>query len=547
MYFEFTDEEKREQEALKAAYDKLFKEDEAKIDALRPDDPEPDPVRLEQIQKQRKQKPKRNQKAIVEWEEAEAKLNEEARKVVDEWYSAGSAEWHAARAAYFERQAEYVKKCDELFEKAKKRYLAGFGNDPEKLYEDACAQIEALIKRHYFEYEKDSKNGATWRAYDVRVQKDGSYRLDTEETRKRILTDLEPFFAALSGVDGYVDRITVYLDQALKMSPYVSSEGDIFGEVTIREEKSLTVVRPKNYKRPNNKSHNLLFKDELTTTNSNHFEPVGLNRQKSVVVYANFVPPAAAEAFGLDDYDERVYAAVGSCLLAGNTFIPLSMLYNRGMMGLSPNTRGKDLTPAIERDILKSLAMFDGRVTLTNDPTGEHDDDPNFESMLISEPLLFYQYREEKVHGQLTKGILIPSNYVPVGYRIAEANNNELLTDRIESIHVEGLNYSRDNVIIANATYKEVKRIQYDNNKKRYSHEIPENKRTITYALIAERMKRDFDTMSPTERNRLKGKIDACMKSYQASRLFDRYEHKRDATKSFYAVVLYFDEVKKIT
>ena len=102
-------------------------------------------------------------------------------------------------------------------------------------------------------------------------------------------------------------------------------------------------------------------------------------------------------------------------------------------------------------------------------------------------------------------------------------------------------------MIIANATYKEVKRIQYDNNKKRYSHEIPENKRTITYALIAERMKRDFDTMSPTERNRLKGKIDACMKSYQASRLFDRYEHKRDATKSFYAVVLYFDEVKKIT
>ena len=53
--------------------------------------------------------------------------------------------------------------------------------------------------------------------------------------------------------------------------------------------------------------------------------------------------------------------------------------------------------------------------------------------------------------------------------------------------------------------------------------------------------------MSPTERNRLKKKIDACMKSYQESRLFDRYEHKRDG-KTFYAVVIYFEpEPKKLT
>lgn len=562
MFFDLTPAEKRNIQALEDAYAKLISEAETKVAALRAGDPEPDPKRLDAIAKKKRalyaKRPKapvdpdeiatfHESKAYKEWYAKVRPLEEESQKIIDDWFLAGSEEWYAARAELFKLEQELAESRQELFNKARERYVASLGNDPEKVYQDACWQVGELIARPYFAYENDIKLSDEWRAYDVRVLPDGSFRLDVEKTRERIVKDLELHFAALQGKDGYVDRLTVYIDQAIKTSPYTSSDGTLFGAVRPREEKSLTTVRPREYKRPNNKSHNLLFKNELTTTDASHFEPVGLNRQKSVVVYANFVPPRAAEALGLDDYDERVYAAVGSCILAGNTFIPFSMLYNRGMMGLSPSTRGKDLTPAIEADIIKSLSMFDGRITLTNDPTGQKaESDPDFVAISVNEPLLFYQIREEKVHGQVTRGIAVPASYVPVGYRIAEANRNELLTDRIETIHVDGLNYSRDNLIIANATFKQVKRIQYENERKRYAHEIPENKRTITYALIAERMKRDFDSMSPTERNRLKKKIDACMQSYKASKLFYRYEHKRDVNKSYYAVVLYFDEPKKL-
>lgn len=569
MFFEFTKEEREEAQTIEDAYAKLIEDAEKKVDALRPSDPEPDPKKLAAIAKKRKalyaKKPILSSEELTrmakkvgtesdagllaykKWEEAYNKLSDEETKIIDEWYLAGSEAWYAARAELFKLEENLAKARSDFLEKARIRYVASLGKEPERIYQDACRQVSELIVRPYFAYENEIKTSVEWSAYDVRAQKDGSFKLDTEETRKRIMKDLELYFAALIDNDTYLDRLTVFIDQTLKASPYVSSEGTLFGKVKPQEEKSLTTTRPREYKRPNNKSHNLLFKNELTTTDSNHFEPVGLNRQKSVIVYANFVPPRAAEALGLDDYDERVYAAVGSCILAGNTFIPFSMLYNRGMMGLSPSTRGKDLTPAIEADIIKSLSMFDGRITLTNDPTGERaKEDPDFVTVSVNEPLLFYQIREERVHGQITRGIAVPSSYVPVGYRIAEANRNELLTDRIESIHVDGLNYSRDNLIVANATYKQVKRIQYENDKKRYTHELPENKRTITYALIAERMKRDFDTMPQTERSRLKKKIDACMQSYQKSGHFYRYEHKRDATKTFYAVVLYFDEPKKL-
>lgn len=101
---------------------------------------------------------------------------------------------------------------------------------------------------------------------------------------------------------------------------------------------------------------------------------------------------------------------------------------------------------------------------------------------------------------------------------------------------------------LANATFKRVKEIQYKNDKKRYDREIPENERTIRYDTMAEKAGLDFSTMSATERSRFKSRLDKYMKSYQSNGLFARYEHKKDATKSFYAVVIYFEaEPKKIS
>lgn len=572
MIIDFTEEELKRLQALEDGYEKLLNELEKKILELRPDDPEPDEEEYRRLQDSRPTPPKppkpiemRDGTPVYSKEEYDAyrnspeyqayaaenkRINDAVSKLYDDWYAAGSKAWKEARKKYEKLEKELVQARNDLIQRAEDRQFTALGDDPTAILEDAFTQAERLVFNRYNYYDH-LRSGGSFSARDVRLQEDGNFRLDTTETRRIILGALERHIKALP--DDLVEELLEFIDRTLATNPFVSDAGTLGATVeqverpeTTTTEKGLSAIRPKTYKRPNTKPHNLLFNNELTTTDRNYFEPVGLNKEKSVVVYANFIPPKAAELLGLDDYHERLYAAVGSCLFAGNQFIPFSMLYNRGMLGLSPKKRGKDITPTIEKDIIDGLAMFDGRVTLTNDPTGEHESDPDFKKITINEPLLFYQIREERVHGQITRGIAIPSGYVPVGYRVGELNN-EIQTDPIEAINVPDLNYSRDNIIIANATYKRVKEIQYHDSKKRYKREIPENQRTITYKYIAEKMKRSFSDMTPTERNRLKKKIDSCMKSYQASKLFDHYEHKRDASKAFYAVVLYFEpEPKKL-
>lgn len=590
MIINFTDEELKKLHAIEDGYDKLLKDLEAKIRKLRPDEPDFDLFGREDIAKLEEQRPPappmpepmeyrddidgRDHVPIYRKEDLEAyhkspeylayiaenkRITDEIDTIYNTWLNAGSKKWREARDRYTELEHEKSQAIKDFIDKIEDERFNAL-SDTTAILEDAYNQVEQLIVNRYNYYDRMNQSG-DFSARDVRALDDGRFRLDTAETKRIILGAIERHIKALP--EDLKQDLDEYIERALLASPFVSDTGVLFALVKKREtqettEKGLSAIRPRDYKRPNTKPHNLLFNNELTTDNPNYFEPVGLNKQKSVIVYANFLPPQAVSELGLDDYDERVYAAVGSCLFAGNQFIPFSMLYNRGVLGLSPKERGREITPNIEKDIITSLSKFDGRITITNDPTGELSKrDPDFKKEVINEPLLFYQIREETVHGQVTRGIAIPSGYIPVGYRYGELNGNEILTDRIESIHVDGLNYSRDNIIIANATYKRVKEIQYHNDQKRYSRELPENKRTITYEYIAQRVaneqsgsstteeKKVFASMSPTERNRLKKKIDSCMKSYQASGLFDRYEHKRDSTKSFYAVVIYFEEKTK--
>lgn len=591
MIINFTDEELKKLHAIEDGYDKLLSDLEAKIRELRPDKPDfsiddedyiklaeqrPTPPPMPEPIEYRDGIDGRDHVPIYRKEDLEAyykspeylaykaeneRISQEEDDLYNSWLKAGSKEWRKARDKYFKLDEEKSQAITDFIQKIEDERFNAL-SDPTAILEDAYSQVEQLIINRYNYYDHMNQTG-DFSALDVRLQDNGLFRLDTAETKRNIYGALSRHIKALP--EDLKEDLDEYIERALTASPFVSDTGVLGALVKKRDtqettEKGLSAIRPRDYKRPNTKPHNLLFNNELTSDDRNYFEPIGLNKQKSVIVYANFLPSQAVSELGLDDYDERIYAGVGSCLFAGNNFIPFSMLYNRGVLGLSPKERGREITPNIEKDIITSLSKFDGRITITNDPTGELSrQDPDFKKEVINEPLLFYQIREETVHGQVTRGIAIPSGYIPVGYRYGELNGNEILTDRIESIHVDGLNYSRDNIIIANATYKRVKEIQYHNDQKRYNRELPENKRTITYEYIAQRVaseqsgssttdeKKVFASMSPTERNRLKKKIDSCMKSYQASGLFDHYEHKRDSTKSFYAVVIYFDEkVKKL-
>lgn len=572
MIIDFTESERNELKALDDAYERLKEEALEAIERLRPDDPTPDEEEYRRLQDSRPSAPPMPEPLRVEdgvpiyrkedmdvyhatpeyqaYAAENKRINDAVERQWDEWYDAGSPEWKAARERYQRLMEEHNQARRRLSQRAADRQFAALGDDPRDILDDAYKQIDRLIISRYNYYDR-MRNGGNFRAYDVRRQDDGTFRLDTTETRALIVTELERHIKRLD--ESLNKLLRERIDQALAISPFVSDEGEKWGEVEqavarrTSPEKGLTTIRPREYKYANTKVNKLLFCNEITTEDRNYFTALGLNRKKTVVTYANFVMPSTVvKSPVLDGYDERVYAAVGSCLFAGNNFIPWTTLYNRGMLGLSPREKNRVVTADIKRDIIESLEKFLGQVTIDNDPQEKHRDDPDFRHEIIREALLFYQIREETVHGQVVEGIAIPSGYVPVLYRYAEQNRNEIITDKIESIHVAGLNYTRQNMTIASATYKRVKEIQYHNDQKGYRREIPENKRTITYAAIAKMVGDDFDSMSPTERNRLKKKIDACMQSYQQSQLFERYQHKKDG-KMFYAVVLYFEpEPKKL-
>lgn len=573
MIIDFTKKELEEIAALDQAYEKLKADAVEDIERYRPDYPHnPDETEYQRIQESRLSAPPMPEPIRVEKDgtpiyraadldayhdtpeyKAYAAANKAANDAVDrqwdEWYEAGSKEWKAARERFQRLEKEHKQAVDAVILRAEDRQFSALGDDPLAILKDAYRQTDRLILNSYNYYDRLRRNG-TFRARDVRRQANGNFRLDTTETRAAIVHALARHMKAL---DESLNRLlSVYIDRALESSPFVSDEGDVWGEIERLEtqaetpERGLSTIRPRDYKYPNTKVNTRLFGNEITTDDPNYFTPLGLNKKKTVVTYANFVMPSnVVNSPTLDGYDERVYAAVGSCLFAGNNFIPWTTLYNRGMLGLSPKEKNRAVTADIKRDIIESLVKFLGQVTIDNDPQEQHKDDPRFRREIIRESLLFYQIREERVHGQVVEGIAIPSGYIPVLYRYAQQNGNEIITDRIESIYVEGIRYTRENMIIANATYKRVKEIQYHNDEKRYRREIPENQRTIRYDTIAETAGIDYSSYSPTERSRFKSRIDKYMKSYQKSGLFLRYEHKRDATKTFYAVVLYFEPEPK--
>ena len=573
MIIDFTDEEREALQALEDSYEKLLKDLEKKIHKLRPKDPEApiDKIWAIEIKVKRPEMPEPIEikdgtpvyrKADLDAYKAspeylayiaeENRVREEQDRLYKEWYNGGSKEWREAYEKYFKLEEEKKQAINDFFIQTEEKHFRALGDDPEVILEDACKQAEQLIINRYNYYDH-MRAGGSFSARDVRLQEDGLFRLDRNETKANIVGAIGRHIKALP--EELKEDLNSYIERALSSSPFVSDTGSLGAMVEMIErqettEKGLTVNRPKKYKYPNTKVNRRLFENELTTEDRNFFTPLDLKGNKKVLTYANFVMPSTAiSAPVLDDYDERVYAAIGSCLFAGNQFIPFSTLYNRGMLGLSPKEKNREVSDEIKKDILESLEKFLGQVTIDNDPDGELSRrDPDFKRHIIKESLLFYQIREERVHGQVTEGIAIPSGYIPVLYRYAELNREEIITESIEHIYISGVRYTRDNMKLANATFKRVKEIQYKNDKKRYDREIPENERTIRYDTMAEKAGLDFSTMSATERSRFKSRLDKYMKSYQSNGLFARYEHKKDATKSFYAVVIYFEaEPKKIS
>ena len=569
MYFAFTAEEKKEIKALEESYAKLLGEAEAKVDALRPDDPEPDPKRLAEIEKKLKALGKRrpkepedvftydelekkyySSKAYKAWEELVKPLHEERDRIIDEWYLAGSKEWYAAREEYFKLEEELAKSRQALLEKARRRYFASLGTKPEAIYQDACRQVRESIEKPYQYYEEKRYDSEWFSSVDIRAQEDGSFALDPEETRKRIVEDLKLYFDALSGVDGYVDRLNEYIKQTLKASPYVSSEGVLFGRVKGKKkpQKSddIFAKRPTDYVTTVDRITKKVFSNALVKPLDEIEEalfPVRLDAKGKVVArvaidYKDLLSKGTIISLPeLTDKDYAVHDAIITLLAAGNRVMSYDMIY-RAMIG---KPTGKVEVPdAAKKTIDDALGKFKGRFVMEY----EHDDgDGNLVTDNYNEPLVTFRQGTRKINGKIVEGAIeIPDDHKfdPPLLRWAQSNGNEIDTRDITLLDVPKLNNGDESFAIKMCLYRRIINISnYFERVKKGRSELEENERTIRYDYVYKALGLDVDTITRDKKHDIKDKVDRCLKYWKERQLITDYEHKKEGN-AIYAVLLSF-------
>ena len=566
MYFEFSGAEKKEIKALESSYQKLLEEAEKRADALRADDPEPDPKRLAEIEKKiktiLKRRPKEPDNAVSyadletyyaskvykEWEALYKPLTEERDRIVDEWYSGGSAEWFAAREEYFKLEKELQESRDALFDKARRRYFDSLGTEPEKIYSDACRQIRELVERPYLSYEDQRYKSEWFSAYDIRVQNDGNFTLDTDETRKRIVEDLTLYFDALKAAEGYTVRLNDYLNKILKTSPYVSSEGVLRGRVKGKKKPQknddVLAKRPTDYVTSVDRITKKTFANALIKPLDEPEEAlynVRLDSRGKVLArvaidYKDLLSKGTIISLPeLTAKDYSVHDAIITLLAAGNRVMSYDMIY-RVMIG---KPTGKVEVPdAAKKDIDDALTKFKGRFIMEY----EHKDESgNIVSYDYNEPLVTFRQGRRRINGQIVEGAIeIPDDHKfdPPLLRWAQSNGNEIDTRDITLLDVPKLNNGDESFAIKMCLYRRIINMSnYFERVKKGRSELEENERTIRYDYVY----KELGLEDPDRRKRtlLKDKIDRCLQYWKERGLITDYEHKKESN-TYYAVVLSF-------
>ena len=568
MILDLTSDELKAVQALDDSYKKLLDECEALILKLRPDDPEPDEDEYRRIQDSRLPEPIELRPEPIEvrdgtpvfskealdayhntaeyraYAEANKRANDAVTRQWDNWYNGGSKEWKEARKKYERLQKEYSEALTAFFQKVEDRQFNALGGDLSRILEDARSQVDRIIPNKYQYYEK-MREGGSFQARDVRLQSDKSFRLDTTETRENIKRALKRHYEALAEDPSLVKQLDQYIEAALKMSTFVSDDGELFGEVSmLRKSDSTLVARPSKYSTTVDKISGLLFANEITKPIDADPEAayeivLGGTRKKPVIAsasidYAELLSNKAIQSVpDLQSFDYTVHDAIVTHILAGNRIITVDMIYR----AITGKVDGKvDVSDDIFEKIKKSLGKFNGRLYIDFQGT-----DANGEPITLhfNEPLLMYSWIETKIHGKKVAAIRVPYDADPVLLKWARLNGNEIDTRDIALRDVPRLNNGEESATIRDYLYRRIiaMRNGYDRAKRRHK---PFN---MSRKIRFETLYKELGISDPNADKRLaiKSKVDRCLKYWEKQKLIVSYQYtKKSGTNQYDGVEINF-------
>lgn len=568
MILDLTSDELKAVQALDDSYKKLLDECEALILKLRPDDPEPDEDEYRRIQDSRLPEPIELRPEPIEvrdgtpvfskealdayhntaeyraYAEANKRANDAVTRQWDNWYNGGSKEWKEARKKHERLQKEYSEALTAFFQKVEDRQFNALGGDLSRILEDARSQVDRIIPNKYQYYEK-MREGGSFQARDVRLQSDKSFRLDTTETRENIKRALKRHYEALAEDPRLVKQLDQYIEAALKMSTFVSDDGELFGEVSmLRKSDSALVARPSKYSTTVDKISGLLFANEITKPVDADPEAayeivLGGTEKKPVIAsasidYAELLSNKAIQSVpDLESYDYTVHDAIVTHILAGNRIITVDMIY-RAMTG---KVDGKvNVSDEIFQKIKKSLGKFNGRLFIDfqgTDASGEPI------TLHFNEPLLMYSWIETKIHGKSVAAIRVPYDADPVLLKWARLNGNEIDTRDITLRDIPRLNNGEESATIRDYLYRRIiaMRNGYDRAKRRHK---PFN---MSRKIRFETLYKELGISDPNKDKKLaiKSKVDRCLKYWEEQKLIVSYQYtKKSGTNQYDGVEINF-------
>lgn len=568
MILDLTSDELKAVQAIDDGYKKLLDECEALILKLRPDDPEPDEDEYRRIQDSRLPEPIELRPEPIEvrdgtpvfskealdayhntaeyraYAEANKRANDAVTRQWDNWYNGGSKEWKEARKKYERLQKEYSEALTAFFQKVEDRQFNALGGDLSRILEDARSQVDRIIPNKYQYYEK-MREGGSFQARDVRLQSDKSFRLDTTEKRENIKRSLKRHYEALAEDPSLVKQLDQYIEAALKMSTFVSDDGELFGEVSmLRKSDSTLVARPSKYSTTVDKISGLLFANEITKPVDADPEAayeivLGGTKKKPVIAsasidYAELLSNKAIQSVpDLESYDYTVHDAIVTHILAGNRIITVDMIY-RAMTG---KVDGKvNVSDEIFQKIKKSLGKFNGRLFIDfqgTDASGEPI------TLHFNEPLLMYSWIETKIHGKSVAAIRVPYDADPVLLKWARLNGNEIDTRDITLRDIPRLNNGEESATIRDYLYRRIiaMRNGYDRAKRRHK---PFN---MSRKIRFETLYKELGISDPNKDKKLaiKSKVDRCLKYWEEQKLIVSYQYtKKSGTNQYDGVEINF-------
>lgn len=568
MILDLTSDELKAVQALDDSYKKLLDECEALILKLRPDDPEPDEDEYRRIQDSRLPEPVELKPEPIEvrdgtpvyskeeldayhntdeykaYAEANKRANDAVTLQWDNWYNSGSQKWKEARERRKRLRKEYREALTAFFKKVEDRQFNALGGNLTKILEDARSQVDRIIPNKYQYYEK-MREGGSFQARDVRLQSDKSFRLDTTETRENIKRALKRHYEALAEDPSLVKQLDQYIEAALKMSTFVSDDGELFGEVSmLRKSDSTLVARPSKYSTTVDKISGLLFANEITKPVDADPEAayeivLGGTKKKPVIAsasidYAELLSNKAIQSVpDLESYDYTVHDAIVTHILAGNRIITVDMIY-RAMTG---KVDGKvNVSDEIFQKIKKSLGKFNGRLFIDfqgTDASGEPI------TLHFNEPLLMYSWIETKIHGKSVAAIRVPYDADPVLLKWARLNGNEIDTRDITLRDIPRLNNGEESATIRDYLYRRIiaMRNGYDRAKRRHK---PFN---MSRKIRFETLYKELGISDPNKDKKLaiKSKVDRCLKYWEEQKLIVSYQYtKKSGTNQYDGVEINF-------